>query len=537
MGLIVFGSQRGNGSDLATHLMNGEDNEYVERIEGRGSVADDTHGAFAEHEAIAHSMTRCKKYLYSLSINPDPRQARFTHDQYMDYIERAEESLGLMGQPREIYKHIKEDKAGRLREHYHVVWSRIDINEGKAIHMAFDKSKLMNVTRQFALDHNIKLPDGYHTGIAKADQLSLYDKAQVDQTGITKEERMEVITDLWRRSDSASAFVSALEDQGYILANGRRPYVLVDMYGGTNALPRMIDDKSVRAKDVQAFLKNEYPPDSLPSVDEAKALARQFQDENKALKASEKHAQELERLNASQDKRRDALQAQIDAQTQMHKKESEGIFAEQLRQRAALQAAQAQDKFQVQLERTQNNPKGLAGFFSKVSGISFLRTKLQQHEDHRRGRRHELQTKTLMEDQLHARETLTRTHHLKMSELRRAERNQEHVFTRERRSLEKTYSREHALGLRKGHDHMPSVHLTLTPGGRAAAPHKAMRRHSSKTVKEPNVKAKAPPAREEIDLRNDFTLAAKPGGQSKSASGKSPKAEFETRPQDKGRKR
>jgi hypothetical protein len=38
-------------------------------------------------------------------------------------------------------------------------------------------------------------------------------------------------------------------------------------------LPKLIDDKKVPTKEVRAFLAQDFPKDSLPSVDEARALA------------------------------------------------------------------------------------------------------------------------------------------------------------------------------------------------------------------------------------------------------------------------
>ncbi len=271
--MIPFGSQRGNGSDLARHLSNGVDNEFVEFAEIRGSIADDLNGAFAEWEAQAHCLTRAKKHLYSLSINPDERQGRLSREQYLDYIERSEEALGLMNQPRAVVFHIKEDGAGSLREHCHVVWSRVDAETRRAIHISCDRYKLADMTRGFADDHGLKLPDGYYDKSKNWPQHSFADSAQRQKDGVSPEERRTIITEIWRSSDSAKAFVTGLGDQGYLLANGRRPYVLVDGYGGTFALPRMIDDKSVRAKDVRDFLQRDYPSESLPSVEEAQELA------------------------------------------------------------------------------------------------------------------------------------------------------------------------------------------------------------------------------------------------------------------------
>ena len=72
--MIPFASQRGLGQDLATHLLNEHDNELMEVADLRGAIAPDLHGAFAEWEAQAHALTKCKNYLYSLSVNPDPRR-------------------------------------------------------------------------------------------------------------------------------------------------------------------------------------------------------------------------------------------------------------------------------------------------------------------------------------------------------------------------------------------------------------------------------------------------------------------------------
>ena len=537
--MIAFGSQRGCGADLATHLANAEDNEYVERIEGRGSIADDTHGAFAEWETIAHAMTRCENYLYSLSINPDPAQGPITHEQYMDYVERAEAKLGLHGQPREIYRHIKEDRRGELREHYHCVWSRIDVQDCRAIPISFDRSKLMMVSREFAHDHDLTLPDGYHTGKAKAQQLSLYDKAQMDQTGLSKQDRMDVITDLWRASDSAKAFVAGLEEHGYMLANGRRPYVLVDVYGHKNALPRMIDDKAVRQKDVLAFLENDYPPESLPTVEEAKKLAAQHYAERKQLRRSEEQAEQLAILKRSQDKRAEKLQADIARLKDRHGRQREELVLEQTDAHEALKKRQAGEDFQVNIARTQNAPKGIAGFFAKYTGISFVRSQLHRREDRLRENRQALEREKLAQEQKEKADHQTRLHQLQMMELRRKEKAQALVFSREQRTLARKHEQERAIAYRKGHEHMPAPALTLTPGGRRAMPHKAARRYTSPTAKELNVKARPRQENEPVELRQDFTVAAKPPKKRASGSSKSPGAEFKTHDKDRdgGRKR
>ena len=66
--MILVGNQRGGARDLAQHLMKSE-NERVEVAELRGFVADDLDGAFQETYAISRG-TKCKQFLFSLSLNP-----------------------------------------------------------------------------------------------------------------------------------------------------------------------------------------------------------------------------------------------------------------------------------------------------------------------------------------------------------------------------------------------------------------------------------------------------------------------------------
>ena len=139
--MILKGSQRGNGSDLAVHLMNGFDNEKIEVAEVYGTIAGDLLGAFAEFEAVS-SGTKAENYLYSLSINPPSPLDR---DQYFECIQAIETSLGLTDQPRAVVFHEKHG-----REHCHVVWSRIDVDQMKAIQLSHDHSKLMDRMRTCA---------------------------------------------------------------------------------------------------------------------------------------------------------------------------------------------------------------------------------------------------------------------------------------------------------------------------------------------------------------------------------------------------
>lgn len=511
--MIPKASQRGGGQDLATHLLNAFDNEYVEVAEVRGAVADDLHGAFAEWEAIGAALTKSRNYLYSLSINPHVVNGPLTRDQYRDYADRVEQAMGLTCQPRAMVMHVKDG-----REHCHVIWSRIDARAGKAIHMAFDHQKLMMVTREFARDHGLRLPDGYEQNEAKdaerRRQLSLYEKEQQRQTGLSKEERAAQVTDAWKRSDTPQAFVRALEELGYVLASGdKRPYVLVDLYGTMNALPKMIADRDVRTKDIVAFLEKAFPPDSLPTVDEAKALVAQHRQAQEDFSRAQRDAAPLEKLKAMQAARREKAVAERAALDARQTSERGALTGTQRAERLALKAAYVSELRRIKEARDKARPTGLAAFLGRVTGVNLVIRKVQEHRDAKRHAAYVAAQAELRQAQRATSEELARRHQLQALDADRALRALDQVDARERKSLETQQVKIERVKRRDTSGRMPALTLELRPRGRRAVPHKAMHRFrkGDAAAKEPAKDARAP-EREGLDteksLRGEFTRAA-----------------------------
>jgi hypothetical protein len=508
--MISFASERGLGQDLATHLLNADQNEYVEVAFVRGAVADDLHGAFSEWEVQARSLTKCKNYLYSVSINPDPAQGPITRDQYMDYIARVEKKLGLEGQPCAAVFHIKEG-----REHCHVAWSKIDVEKEKAVHLAFDHDKLMTVTRQFARDHNLSLPDGYHReeGPGKG-QITLYEKEQERKTGISKEERMEQVTDAWRQSDNAKSFVQALADKGYILAKGRRPYVLVDFYGNMNALPKMIDDKTVRTNDIRQLLQDDFPPESLPTVEEAKALIADYRKTMEAYFKDEERSEQVEALKQRQQQRRMVLAKEKDQLQVRQRQETSSLVATQKKQRKALRGKHTDTLKALQRQRKRFRQNGLSSFLGKITGISLIRKKIHKHQDRKVIRAYLDDKKVLAENHSAERDKLTRLHEFQVLDINRRSKALDQVDRREMKTLQEAAKREIRVFARGGRSQMPALNLALTPPGRKAVPHKAMNRHKYKSLEERFVRArdhKTP----DIELSEEFKRASDAGDSGK----------------------
>ena len=523
--MIPFGSQRALGQDLATHLLNAHDNETLELADVRGSVARDLHGAFAEWEAVAHGLTRCRNYLYSLSINPDPAQGRLTRAQYIDYIDRVEKRLGLSGQPRAVIFHIKHG-----REHCHVVWSRIDAEKSTAKHLAFDHEKLMMVTREFARDHGLRLPDGYFRDRGdkqKGGQQTLYERAQEAATGLSKEERMTQVTQAWRASDSPKAFVRALEELGYVLATGKRPYVLVDVYGEVNALPRLIDDKTVRTKDIRAFLEAEFPPEALPTVEEAQALIARHRQAIEDFNKARAKADELESLKAAQGERRRGAEKDAAELKARQRRERSDLARQQKQERSTLRAAYLDEMKRRRVERARHAPKGLAAFLGRITGVALLTKKLHKYRDRKRFEVFLAERKQLHDRQRQERLILRRCQELQAANVNRKLRSLDQVEQRERRSFDTAMLKQRRTDERRHHDHqMPPAPVKTR--AKTDPPKKARQvtnPYTSTLARELVERAAArKSAAQVIDLKREFARAAAGPAATGGEASKAPKS-------------
>ncbi|HHG89297.1 MAG TPA: relaxase, partial [Devosia sp.] len=254
--MILKGNRRGGGMQMALHLLNAEDNEHVTIHEMRGFISDSLTEALTETYAISRG-TRCKNFLYSLSLSP-PEMESVPVEVFEKAINDIEEKLGFANQPRAIVFHEKDG-----RRHAHCIWSRIDVEEMKAIDPSYDKLQLRDMSRELYLEHGWKMPRGLMNS-KECDPLN-FTQAEWQQAKRAKQDPRAIkqaFQDCWAISDSRTAFANALEERGYYLASGdRRGFVAVDWRGEVFAISRWV---GVKAKDVRARLGS---PDELPSVE------------------------------------------------------------------------------------------------------------------------------------------------------------------------------------------------------------------------------------------------------------------------------
>lgn len=420
--MILKGSQRGGGAQLAAHLMRLDENDHVTLHEVRGFVSEDVDGALSEAHAISKA-TQCKQFMFSLSLNP-PKGAVCSIEDMVEAANRAETALGLQNQPRLIVVHEKEG-----RRHIHAVWSRIDVTEMKAVALPFFKNRLAALSKELYLHHEWELPDGHReNGWKNPLNFTLAEWQQAKRLGLDPREVKLLFADAWKHSDGLKSFKAALEDRGYFLAAGdRRGFVALDVNGEIFSVARLV---GVKTKDLEARLGS---PSNLPGVARVSdEIALRLSAEAKAKLKDLRERQREELRPVAQERQR-----MVDAQRE---------------ERQRLQVLQDARLRRETMERQRRFSKGVRGLWEVLTGRAAEIRRDNEHAAFMGYRRDVDQRETLFAQQLEERRNL----HERTTALRRLHRVQLRSVV------------EHVTGLTadRGSDarpHAPGRELTFIP--------------------------------------------------------------------------
>ena len=249
---------------------------------------------------------------------------------------------------------------------------------------------------------------------------------------------------------------------------------------GMHALPKMIADKTVRTKDVRAFLEKDYPPDALPSVDEAKKLIAEHRESMETHLQSEQRLEALAQLKHAQETRRQELEKEWNALRQKQQEQRTALATAQRAQRDVQHAAYLAQTRRIKRERYENRPTGLAGFLARVTGVEMVRKKVHQYQDKKRLQAHVTDRENLKQKQLQERTAQQRRHEMQALDKQRKKRALDQVEKKELKSLEDSLKREARVQARQGRTRMPSLTYELRPRGRKADLYKAKQRVAGK---------------------------------------------------------
>ena len=336
--MIVKGNIRTNGSSLGSYLLsegrfekNKEKNERIEVWEANGfEQGDRIQDILADFEHSAAG-TQCEKPLFHVQIRAG-KDEQLTRDQFLESVNRLEEKLELTGHERVIVAHTLEGQ-----EHLHVVWNRIDHEQEKAAELHYYKHKCTDLARELEKEFGLReLSSEKQQG-----KLSRDEEQQAIRHDEKPQEVKAAVRECWEQSDSGKAFVTALDDRGYLLAAGdRRDYVIVDELGGTYSPARLTGSKAAQVRERLSDIDRE----ALPSVAEAKEMQ---QDRGHGIKSDKKEREWEEALaKAAIEKAEQEAQAKRLAQREEKYRQEE--LAKQRRERKAATLYSKADMVSVQ---------------------------------------------------------------------------------------------------------------------------------------------------------------------------------------------
>ena len=282
--IIKGGAHTGKG--LGTYLMQ-DKNDRAEVLGIRGDLSRPL-GETLDDWRSDSLTTQCSKPLYHAQLNPDRALSR---EEWETAINLFEKEMGFENQPRAVVLH--EYKG---REHMHLVYSRIDEN-GKAISDSWNYLHHEKAARAIEQELGLEKTQG-----ALYDRQAQRPERTPDRDAIQQGERLNLspkaikaqISELYRSADSGRAFVAALEESGYTLAQGdKRGFAILDPAGGVHSLSRMAGAK---ASDLRERLA-ECDLQQLPSVEQARTAQqeRNAEREPEAAREHGRQAPEIER--------------------------------------------------------------------------------------------------------------------------------------------------------------------------------------------------------------------------------------------------
>ncbi len=270
---------------------------------------------------------------------------------------------------------VFHEKEGR--RHAHCVWSRIDIDEMKAINIAFPKRKLNEIAKSLYLEHGWKMPEGFKNKALKNPlNYSRSEWQQAVRIGRRPADIKRELQDCWAISDSKKSFENALRESGYYLACGdRRGYVAIDVHGEVFSLSRQLGRKK---KELAARLGK---PEELQSVSDAKAtIAKQL---------STLFKRYTEELKTEHQKRMQPLLHTKQAMTTQHRSV-----------RTKLDTYQKKRWQGEELKRSARIRRGFKGIWDKLNGRYFKTKKRNEQETWKCHTRDQKQQEELIQEQL-----------------------------------------------------------------------------------------------------------------------------------------
>jgi hypothetical protein len=245
--MVIRGSARGNGKQLAKYLVAKQENEAIRILDVDGQYGADAKDLYlALHSMqLTSELTKSDKGLYHAQINPAIDESKQMDDAaWMQATDILAKHLGMEGQRRAIVLHTKKG-----RTHAHVVFERYHHETGKMVKDSFSR---------LAQDR------------ARKEMEAVFKHKPTPHRNKHRPELKASLSALWHSTGTGAQFLAAARKNGYIIAegSGRAPYIVVDAFARSYDLARQLN--GVRLKDVRQRLRGLAMPGEKEAISEAR---------------------------------------------------------------------------------------------------------------------------------------------------------------------------------------------------------------------------------------------------------------------------
>lgn len=247
--MVIRGSTRGNGKQLAGYLLSEKENERVTILNVAGkenASGEDLHYTLLEMSLLSE-LSKSEKGLYHAQINPaygeDKTMSAADWNKAADILARE---LKLENQKRVIVLHEKND-----RIHAHVVFQRYDQVQGKIISDSFSRLAQDRARQTMEQVFNHERTPGRSR----------------------PQDMKRTLSDLWHSSKDGQEFVKAAKAAGYTITDGykieggrERPFGVIDDKGRSYDLMRQLIDKEPKGQAKESHVKTKAARERLDGV-------------------------------------------------------------------------------------------------------------------------------------------------------------------------------------------------------------------------------------------------------------------------------
>lgn len=262
--MIINGRSRRCVWWWSKHLQDENENERVRVVKIEGLASENIYDLLCEIEGQGLG-TRCKNPLWIAAINPGPKE-QFSEQDRDRAREILEQERGYRGQP---YFMVEHEKKGW--KHWHVIYSRIDVEHMRALPDALDAKVCHAAARRIESELGLARvigPFDREPGTPRPPRApEPWEMYRGMQTKIDPREIEAEVTAIFRHSETGKAFQAALESHGYRLVTGQRGLLILDSAGKEHSLARRID--GINTKELNAFMRD-VDRQSLPTIEQAR---------------------------------------------------------------------------------------------------------------------------------------------------------------------------------------------------------------------------------------------------------------------------